>query len=179
MVPRCLFATEYVIPDWLQGHQNLSTNPSMSPEIDTTTCSGMCKLIASAGIVSYLSTAPILASFTYVATLTGPGITVALSPDPVAPGQTLTISDGGGCGSYPGHLQTVGVLLIPSNAQPSPDITVASAAPVDANGDWGPIAFTMPTSAQLGDWVALATCTADDGSGFIRPPDVFFVTTPS
>jgi hypothetical protein len=79
------------------------------------------------------------ASFPVALTVTGPPLSLLADTSAVTPGQTVTISDGGGCG--PWEWGQVRVRL----AWPS-DTTAAivSELPIDAAGRWGPLTVTLP-----------------------------------
>ena len=114
-------------------------------------------------------TGTIVASYRFTQTVTSTARHLAVSPNPISPGDVVIVADGGGCGPYSAVAQSVTIELFDrikgGNA-------VASAhASVDGLGRWGPAKLTVPISATTTQWAVTAYCystrnDSGDSSGY-------------
>ena len=80
--------------------------------------------------------------------ITEPARTVQVSTPTFTTGQSVTISDGGGCGTYPGSTEqrvTVGI-QVPNGSGGWRGDAVANTQNLDGTGRWVPVTLTVPAN---------------------------------
>jgi hypothetical protein len=116
----------------------------------------------------------VLGTLAFVQTVTGLPNAVVVEPASVRPGESFTVSDGGGCDPYTAAPQAADVQAMPIGGG-SP--TLRATVEATTSGRWGPVPFTMPQDATpqiLQVWV---NCRAADGtSSTTTPVDLTIVT---
>ena len=90
-------------------------------------------------------------------TITSPYRTVSIDPTEVSPGDTLTVSDGGGCDPWVEPMVVDLFLSDPVGA----GLMAVQDIPVDSLGRWGPVHVTVPADAPAGQYSPFATCVTD------------------
>jgi hypothetical protein len=113
-------------------------------------------------------------------TVTAAASRMLVSPSAVPPGVVMTLSDGGGCGSYTATPQFAHVSI--SNI-PAYTVNRRVDIPLGATGRWSPVEIEMPDDPTTTYWHVSAWCTSDadvwdlaaDHSAYLYP-DTFVPT---
>ncbi|MFB9450043.1 cutinase family protein [Dactylosporangium vinaceum] len=114
-----------------------------------------------------------LATYTFTQTVTTTKPLLGVNPAAARPGQTLTVTDGGGCGAYPTPAQSVSVAVHDAIRGGKPIVEVN--APVNPAGRWDAVRLTLPAEYGVGGWHVSASCGAASGDG----PDQSYQPYPS
>lgn len=123
-----------------------------------------CRYIPSDQLLYAAKTAQVVVAYPFDVTVTAPEPTLVPDVARAQPGQVINVTQVGNCGNQP--IARANWSLSASDGSINP--TILGEPTVGANGEWGPVSVTLPTTPMpAGSWYLItATCTtADEQSG--------------